>query len=81
MSFIRDGVEGDLCKMISLGLEYELMDLALAMNGTSFKVESSRKNEITGLYPFMTGAMSPHFGLADVYMMAMVANASILKRN
>ena len=42
--------------------------------------ELSKKNELTGLHPFMSGAQSHRCQLVDVYM-AVLKNVNILKKN
>ena len=74
------GTENGIYEMISLGLGYELIDIVLTLNGMCIQYELSKKNILTGFYPFMSGAMSPQCGLSDVYKIAK-ANVNILKRN
>ena len=42
--------------------------------------ELRKKNEIAGLYPFMSGAMFPQCGLANIYIMT-IAYENSMKRN
>ena len=46
--------------LIKSGLRYdhELWDILLAFQGKSMKKELSKRNDVTGLYPFMTAAVS-----------------------
>ena len=78
IALLKDGAECDIHQMIRMGLEYEVMGVVLALNGISIEVELGRRNEVTGLYPFMSGAMLQKCRLADIYMMGM-ANVNNLK--
>ena len=69
IALLDDGAEHDIHEMIGMGLEYEVMEVILALNGRCIGDELSKKNEVTGLYPFMSGAISHQCQLADIYMM------------
>ena len=52
-----------------LGLKYEVMDAILVLNRSSSERELDRKNEKTGLHPFISAVISAQCRLDDVYMM------------
>ena len=49
--------------------EYEVMDVVLALNGRFIGADLSKKNVVTGLYPFMSLAISHQYRLMNIYMM------------
>ena len=73
----QDGDECDIHEMVGMGLEFEVMDVVLSLNGKFIGAELGKKNEETGLHPFMSGAISRQCRLAEVYMMTLT-NSNIL---
>ena len=80
VALLADGVEWDINEMIDMGLEFQIMDVILALNGRYIGEEVNKKNKLTGLYPFMSGVISHCCKLADVYTMTMM-NINNLKEN
>lgn len=69
VALIQDGTRYGIHEMIYMGLRYEVIDVVLALTGRCVGTEVNKKNEATGLYPFMSGAISHQYRLVDVYMM------------
>ena len=78
--FLQDRPEYGINELIYMGLECEVMDVVLALNGRCFGEEVGKHDEMTGLCPFMCGAISRQCKLGDVYMMA-IASVNSLKKN
>ena len=56
--------------MIGLRLEYEVMNVVLALNRRRIIAEElDQKYKMTGLYPFMSGVIPLQCRLTDVFMM------------
>ena len=79
-ALLRDGVTlNNIHSLIEMGLDYDVdgvYDVTLALHGvSSFNQECNRISETSGLYPFMTMAVSNAFTLCHVYEMAMKTSA------
>lgn len=66
VTLLPDGAKYEMNEMIDMGLEYDAMDVVLALNGQCIEVELSNKSKATGLHPFMNEARSYQCRLADV---------------
>ena len=68
--FLQDGVEcSNIHNMIGLELDCKTMEDVLAFYERNIESELGRRNETTGLYPFMSVVMSTQLSLADIYIM------------
>lgn len=75
----QDATLNNIHSLIEMGLDYDVdgvYDVTLALHGvSSFNQEYNRISETSGLYPFMTMAVSNAFTLCHVYEMAMKTSA------
>ena len=68
-----------LHKVIKSGLRNDLMEVLLAFKGLSIDSELKKPHHVTGLYPFMTAAVSNKKPLNFVYKLAMLDPTVIMK--
>lgn len=68
--FVRGSNTSPLHAIIKSSLEDDLMEILLAYYGTSMTEELSNQSKITGMYPFMTAAVSNQRSFDFVYKMA-----------
>ncbi len=59
--------------------DYQLWDILLSFQGKSMNTELSKRNGVSGLYPFMTAAVSKKQRLGFVYYLAIRDPMSIVE--
>lgn len=91
ISLLKPGARYSVCDMINMGLEYDVMDVLLALNGVRpellrydeagicLEEELKKRNEDSGLYPFMSAALSHNCALENVYKMALKSFPALKK--